>query len=165
MEKRKALCFLKPCNLSAILLPMADIKARVERVIEEMMGNEALLEMLETEAATEMLNWGIEMATSLIKKTNDLDEPAANLAILPRLKAIRQSMRSIGNWAAGKYTDAASRIELRDTLLERFRTIFGERMILPTKAELDKLLSQADDKNRTPYQLVLKLRELLETKG
>lgn len=144
---------------------MADIKARVERVIEEMMGNEALLEMLETEAATEMLNWGIEMATSLVKKTNDLDEPAANLAILPRLKAIRQSMRSIGNWAAGKYTDATSRIALRDTLLERFRTIFGERMILPTKVELDKLLNQAEDKNRTPYQLVLKLRELLETKG
>ena len=144
---------------------MADIKARVERVIEEMMGNEALLEMLETEAATEMLNWGIEMATSLVKKTNDLDEPAANLAILPRLKAIRQSMRSIGNWAAGKYTDATSRIALRDTLLERFRTIFGERTILPTKAELDKLLNQAEDKNRTPYQLVLKLRELLETKG
>ena len=144
---------------------MADINARVQRVIEELMGNEALLEMLETEAATEMLNWGIEMATSLIKKTNDLDEPAANLAILPRLKAIRQSMRSIGNWAAGKYTDAASRAELREKLLERFRGILGERTVLPTTTELDRLLNQADDKNKTPYQLILQLRELLETKG
>ena len=144
---------------------MADIKARVQHAVEEMLGNEALLEMLETDAAKEMLNWGIEMATSLVKKTDDMDEPAANLAILPRLKEVRQSMRSIGNWAAGKYTDPASRIELRDKLLERFRVIFGRRAVLPSTKELDALLKQADDKNNTPYQLILKLKELLETKG
>lgn len=144
---------------------MADLNARVERVVEEMMGNEALLEMLETEAATEMLNWGIEIAKSLVKKTDDMDEPAANLALLARLKEIRQSMRSIGNWAAGKYTDDASRKELRNKLLERFRVIFGERTILPTTVELDRLLNQADDKNKNPYQLISQLRELLETKG
>ena len=144
---------------------MPNINARIQRVIEEMTGNEALLEMLETEAATEMLNWGIDMAKSLVKKTSDLDDPAASLALLPRLKAIRQSMRSIGNWASGKYNDAADRVELRDKLLERFRTIFGERMILPTPAELDKLLKKAEDKNNTPYHLVVKLKELLETKG
>ena len=144
---------------------MADIKARVQRVVEEILGNEALLEMLETEAATEMLNWGIEMATSLVKKTDDLDEPAADLSILPRLKELRQSMRSIGNWAAGKYTDAASLIDLRNKLLERFRVIFGKRAILPPEAEFDAVLNQVEDKNKTPYQLILKLKELLETKG
>ena len=144
---------------------MADIKARVELVVEELMGNEALFEMLETDAASEMLNWGIEMAKSLVKKTDELDEPAADLALLPRLKEIRQTMRSIGNWAAGKYTDAASRAELRDKLLKRFRVILGERTILPTTAELDRLLNQADDKNKTPFQRISKLRELLETKG
>ena len=144
---------------------MADIKARVERVVEELMGNEALFEMLETDAASEMLNWGIEMAKSLVKKTDELDEPAADLALLPRLKEIRQTMRSIGNWAAGKYTDAASRAELRDKLLKQFRVILGERTILPTTAELDRLLNQADDKNKTPFQRISKLRELLETKG
>ena len=144
---------------------MADINARVQRVVEELMGNEALLEMLETEAATEMLNWGIDMAKSLVKKTDEMDEPAANLALLPRLKEIRQSMRSIGNWAAGKYKDDASRTELREKLLERFRVVFGERTILPTDKELDRLLNQADDKNKTPYQLIVQLRDLLETKG
>ena len=144
---------------------MADINARVQRVVEELMGNEALLEMLETEAATEMLNWGIDMAKSLVKKTDELDEPAANLALLPRLKEIRQSMRSIGNWAAGKYTDSASRLDLREKLLQRFRVVFGERTILPTETELDRLLNQAEDKNKTPYQLIVQLRDLLETKG
>ena len=93
---------------------MVDLNARMERVIEEMAGNEALLQMLDTDAATEMLNWGIATAKSIISKTRELDDFASDLAILPRLKAIRQSMRSIGNWAAGKYTDPASRIQLRD---------------------------------------------------
>ena len=141
---------------------MVDINSRVRRVIEEMMSNEALLEMLETEAASEMLHWGIAMATSLVNKTNDLDDFAANLAILPRLKAVRQSMRSIGNWAAGKYTDPASRIELRDKLLERFRVIFGENARLPSTEQFDELLNRVDDKNNTPYQLILKLKQLLE---
>lgn len=144
---------------------MAELSSRVQRVVEEMMGNEALLEMLETDAASEMLNWGIDMATSLVKKTNEMDDLAANLALLPRLKAVRQSMRSIGNWAAGKYTDAASRIELRDKLLERFRVIFGENARLPSIEQFDKLLNQVDDKNNTAYQLILKLKLLLEEAG
>ena len=141
---------------------MVDIHSRVQRVIEEMLGNEALLEMLETDAAAEMLNWGTAMATSLVQTTNDLDDFAANLAILPRLKAVRQSMRSIGNWAVGKYIDPESRVELRDKMLERFRVIFGENARLPSNEQFDELLNQVDNKNNTPYQLILKLKQLLE---
>jgi hypothetical protein len=141
---------------------MTDFGTRIERVIEEMTGNESLLDMLDTEAATEMLNWGIATAKSIVSKTQDLDDLAADLALLPRLKAIRQSMRSIGNWAAGKYTDAQSRIPLRDKLLENFKVIFGENSHLPSADELDTVLNQVDDKTNTPNQLVLKLKELLE---
>jgi hypothetical protein len=87
------------------------------------------------------------------------------MAILPRLKAIRQSMRSIGNWAAGKYTDPASRVQLRDRLLGNFRTIFGERRELPSARQLDELLSEVDDNSMTPRQLILKLQDLLEQRG
>ena len=141
---------------------MVDINSRVQRVISEMLGNEALLEMLETDAAVEMLNWGTSMATALVKTTNDLDDLAANLAIMPRLKAVRQSMRSIANWAVGKYIDPEDRVELRDKMLERFRVIFGEHVRLPSNEQFDELLNQVDDKNNTPYQLILKLKQLLE---
>ena len=141
---------------------MVDINSRVQRVIGEMLGNEALLEMLETDAAAEMLSWGTAMATSLVKTTNELDDLAANLAIMPRLKAVRQSMRSIGNWAVGKYIDPEDRVELRDKMLERFRVIFGENARLPSIEQFDELLNQVDDKNNTPYQLILKLKQLLE---
>ena len=144
---------------------MTDFSTRIERVIEEMTGNESLLEMLDTEAATEMLNWGIATAKSIVSKTQDLDDFAADLALLPRLKAVRQSMRSIGNWAAGKYTDAQSRIPLRDKLLDNFKVIFGEDSQLPSPEKMDAVLNQADDKTKTPNQLILKLKELLPPAG
>ena len=141
---------------------MADFNNRVQRVIEEMTGNESLLEMLETEAATEMLDWGMATAKSLINGMRGLDDFAADLAILPRLKAIRGSMRSIGNWAAGKYADPANRVQLREKLLEHFKVIFGEDSSLPSNEKMDEVLNQVDDKKNTPHQLVLKLRRLLE---
>ncbi len=144
---------------------MADLNARMERAIEEMTGNEALLEMLETDAAKEMLNWGIATARSVISRTREIDDFAVELAILPRLKAIRQSMRSIGNWAAGKYQAPEDRIKLRDKLLDNFRTIFGEKRELPSVRQMDEILSQADDRNHTPQELILKLRDLFEQRG
>jgi hypothetical protein len=141
---------------------MADFSARIQRVIEELTGNESLLEMLDTEAATEMLNWGIATAKSIVTKTQELDDFSADLALLPRLKAVRQSMRSIGNWAAGKYADVESRVQLRDKLLENFRVIFDEDARIPSADKLDTVLNQVDDKTNTPSQLVLKLKELLE---
>ncbi|MDQ2691001.1 MAG: hypothetical protein M3Y68_03115 [Chloroflexota bacterium] len=141
---------------------MTDVEARMERVIEQLSGNEALLGMLETEAATEMLNWGIATARSLITRTRELDDFAAELAVLPRLKAIRQSMRAIGNWAAGNYADPASRIELRNKLLRHFRTIFGDEKPLPPPEKMDQVLNQVEDRQKTPHELILRLRQLLE---
>ena len=141
---------------------MADLNARMEQMIEEITGNEALLQMLDTSAANEMLDWGISTAKTTIRKTMELDDFAAELAIVPRLKAIRQSMRSIGNWAAGKYADPASRVQLRDKLLVHFRTIFGNDRPLPPAEKMDEVLNKVDDRSHTPHQLILKLRELLE---
>ena len=144
---------------------MADLNARMERVIEEIAGNEALFEMLETDAAREMLNWGTATAKSMISRTRELDDFAAEMAILPRLKAIRQSMRSIGNWAAGKYKDPADRMQLRNRLLESFRTIFGEKRELPSVRQMDEVLGLVDDKRHTPQELILKIRDLFEQRG
>jgi len=80
---------------------------------------------------------------------------------LPRLKAVRQSMRAVGNWAAGKYADPASRIQLRDSLLEHFRAIYGHDAKLPSVDEWDALLNQVDNQQNTPHQLILKLLKLL----
>jgi hypothetical protein len=141
---------------------MANVSERIQRVIEEMTGNEALLEMLETDAAVEMLEWGKGLATAVIKRTEDMDDFAADLALLPRLKAVRQSMRSVGNWAVGKYSDPADRLQLRDKLLQHFQTIFGDDAKLPTAMQMDAVLNEVDNSNNTPLQLVLKIKSLIQ---
>jgi hypothetical protein len=101
----------------------------------------------------------------MMSRTRELDDNDLDLAILPRLKAIRQSMRSIGNWAAGKYRDPEDRTQLREKLLANFRNIFGERRELPSARQMDELLSQVDDKSHTPLELILKIRDLFEQRG
>ena len=142
---------------------MADINSRIKKIVDEMTGNETLLEMLDTEAATEMLNWGIATVTWLLQGMEGLDDVAADLVLEPQLKAVRQAMRSIGNWAAGKYIGLESRAQLRDKLLEHFRVILGASAQLPSAEQMDALLKQVDDSNNTPHQLILKLKQIFES--
>jgi hypothetical protein len=140
---------------------MADIASRIQSAIDEMTGNEALLQMLETDAAVGMLEWGKTLAAFVVKQTEGLDDIAADLALLPRLKAVRQTMRAVGNWAAGKYADPESRAQLRDKLLDYFRTIFGENVRLPSAGQMDAVLNEVDQPQNNPHQLILKLQALL----
>jgi len=140
---------------------MADIGSRVERAIAELTGNEALLGMLDTDAATEMLDWGIKLSTSIVNEADELNDFMADLSLLPRLKAVRQIMRSIGNWAAGKYVEPEDRIGLRDKLLERFKIILGENAQLPTVEAMDELINQVDDTSNTAHQLIVKMIQLV----
>lgn len=144
---------------------MDETDARVERVVEEISGNESLLEMLETEAAEEMLNWGTEMATSMVEGTKGMEDADAEEVLQPRLKALRRTMRSVGNWAAGQYKEPADRVQLREKLLENFKIIYGEDALLPSPEKMDESLSQVDDPNQTPHQLIIKLRRLLQGSG
>lgn len=144
---------------------MTTIAERVQKAIDDMAGNEALWEMLDTEAAIQMLEWGKSLGHALVQKTGEMDDLTADLLLLPRLKAIRQLVRSAGNWAAGKYVDPVDRVQLRDKLLGHFRTIFGEDAFLPPAEELDTVLNQVDDKQNNPQQLILKLKEILSPPG
>jgi hypothetical protein len=144
---------------------MADTTARAERAIKELTGNESLLDMLDTEAAAGLLEWGMTTTRAVVNATGDLDEGAAEAANAPRLKLVRQSLRSIGNWAAGNYTDPGDRLQLRERLLENFRLIHGEEMILPSAAEVDRFLNLVDGHQHSPRELISGLRALFEGLG
>ena len=137
------------------------METRVQRAIEEITGNEALLEMLDTEAAAALLEWGIGMVKSLVQNTDGTDETAEDSELARRLKAVRQVMRSGGNWAAGKYPDAESRVPLRDKLLEYIQTIAADSAAVPSAESLDAVLNEADDPSRTPQQLIAELKTIL----
>jgi hypothetical protein len=139
---------------------MADLESRIQKAIEDITGNESLLEMLDADAADEMLEWGKSAVTSLVKQTEGLDDTAAELALDSRLKAVRQFMRSAGNWAAGKYTDPADRLQLREKLLDHAKVIYGGNAPLPSEAEMDAVLNRLDVQPDTQKQSVLNLKEL-----
>ena len=140
---------------------MANIDARIQNAYAEITGNEALLEMLDTDAATEMLTWGKSLAASIIKRTENVDDVTAEEVLVPRLKAVRQTMRMVGNWAAGKYADTASRGSLRDKLFGNLRVMFGDDVKLPSVEEMDALLNEVDRPQNNQHQLILKLQALL----
>jgi hypothetical protein len=144
---------------------MTEVDSRADPIIKEITGNESLFDMLDTEAANEMLNWGKFAAHSMVNRTSELDDLSANQVLEPGTKAIRQAMRSIGNWAAGRYADPASRIELRDKLLNQLQVIFGEEMPLPSVQAVDAVLNQVDDQQSTQQHLIIDFRKLLEDFG
>lgn len=143
-------------------LLMTDINSRINKVVGEISGNEALLEMLDADAASELLNWGVAAATALVKKTEGMDDAAAELALEPQLKAVRQAMRSAGNWAAGKYADPVTRAQLREKLNEYFKVVFGESAKTTLVNRVDVVLNQVDDKSKTPLQLIQSFKSLSE---
>lgn len=145
-----------------ILLLMTDINARIQKYVGAMTGNEALLEMLDADAAAEMLTWATETVSTLVKKTEGMDEETAEQVLEPQLKAVRQAMRAGGNWAAGKYTDPASRADLKAKLMEYRAVISGEPARILPDTSLVSMLDQVDDTKKSPLQLVESFKRLME---
>lgn len=142
---------------------MTDIKTRIEDAKKTVAGNESLLEMLDTEAATLLLNWGMELAGGIAQSTDGMDDSSAELNLEPRLKALRQFMRAAGNWAAGEYADESSRAQLKDKLSGCLTTMNITDVKLPSAAELDGLLNlQVGAKQQ---ESISKLKELLTKPG
>ncbi|MFN8388149.1 MAG: hypothetical protein U0X92_17265 [Anaerolineales bacterium] len=142
---------------------MTNLLSRIENAKKTITGNESLLDMLDAEAATLLLNWGMELAGSIAQSTESMDDASAELNLEPRLKALRQFMRATGNWAAGKYEDALSRMELKDKLLECLQTMRVADAKLPSVGELDASLAiQAGVKQKDS---IAKLKELLARSG
>lgn len=137
---------------------MTDTKTRIENAKKTVTGNESLLDMLDAEAATELLNWGLELAGQIAQSAEGMDDEAAELNMEPRLKALRQFMRAVGNWAAGKYADAASRSQLKDKLLEHVKTMNLADISFPSANEFESLLNLG---GAAQDQLVLKFKESL----
>jgi hypothetical protein len=117
--------------------------------------------MLETDAAAEMLQWAAATVTGLVKKTEGLDDATAEQTLEPQLKAVRQAMRSGGNWAAGKYADPESRAALQARLTEYRSVIYGEgTKILPDAAQVS-MLAPVDDTGKSPLQVVQSFKSFM----
>ncbi len=145
-----------------ILFSMADINSRIQKYVSQLAGNEALLGMLDTDAATEMMEWATATVTALVKETEGMDDAAAEETLAPKLKAVRQAMRSGGNWAAGQYADPESRASLQAKLAEYRSVISGEPAKILPDTMLVSMLNPVDDQDKTPLQLVQRFKRIME---
>ena len=141
---------------------MADTQERAKKAAAALAGNEALFGMLNEEGASVLLEWGVEISTSVVNKTEGMDDQTADEVLSPKLKAVRTLMRSIGNWAAGQYAEPESRVGLRDKLLELFRIFESDEAASPENEALDKILNQVDETSDSQAQLILKLKQLID---
>ena len=140
---------------------MADINSRIQKYVGQTTANESLLEMLDADAVTEMLQWATTTVTALVKKTEGMDDATAEQTLEPQLKAVRQALRSGGNWAAGQYTDPESRAALQAKLTEYRSVIYGERAMMLSDTTLVSMLNQVDDKAKSPLQLVQSFKSFM----
>ena len=135
---------------------MTDIQTRVENAKKLVTGNESLLDMLDADAASELYNLGLDLAVRIAQATNGMDDAAADQYLEARMKALRQFLRTIGNWAAGKY-DVSGRAGLSEKLNEQVKMVID----MESLKGLQRLLDLVDDKNNTPRALILKIKESL----
>jgi hypothetical protein len=141
---------------------MSTQEARLQKATAEIAGNESLLEMLDAEAAAEMLNWAKTVVATLVQTTDGMDDVAAETYLEARLKAVRQTMRSVGNWAAGNYSDPDSRAQLRDKLQENLKTIYGEGKNIPPADRIESFLNRPSFMSQTQLQSVQDFKSMLE---
>ncbi len=118
--------------------------------------------MLDTEAATTLLKWGIELAGGIAQSTEGMDDLSAQVNMESRLKAVRQFMRAVGNWAAGNYADSDGRTILKNKLLEQVQTMDLVKIRIPTGSDLEKQLTVV---RQSQVQAILGLKDFLSASG
>jgi len=108
------------------------IERRANRAAASLMQNEALLEGLETEAASALLAWGSACARKIVYETGDLDDATAEEAIYPRLRAVRQMMRQIKVLLTNRAAlDPAACAAIFDTIIAQAAAAYGPDFVAP----------------------------------
>jgi hypothetical protein len=143
---------------------MTDIEKRVERAKKEIAGNESLFDMLEGDSAGLMFDWGSALAASIARRTEGMGDEEAEAALAPRLKALRGALRSIGNWAVGKYADPADRDQLKEKLAGQIGLVLGETSA-PSAQALVELIDSVEGRERSPMELIAKLKDIIGKAG
>lgn len=108
------------------------VSERVQRVQEDIMGNEALGGALDEEGASELLSWGLKSAEGIASATDGMDDETAELSMVERLKALRKLMRYLGRLLGeGQDMDAEDRLWLWNGVQKYARALYGEQLEIP----------------------------------
>jgi hypothetical protein len=143
---------------------MDELAQRASRAAESILENESLTADLDDAAANVLLDWGVACAKTIAQSTAGLDSAQAEEAMVPRLRAIRQLMRSVNNWIANRQgMDAEANATSLNKIIEQATLTYGESFRPPDQDRRDAFLKQLLESTGTPQQLIADLRGLLES--
>ena len=138
------------------------VDKRIERVQEEIMGNEALGGgALDEAGASELLSFGLKSAEGIVSATEGMDDESAEFSMADRLKALRKLMRHLGRLLGeGLYMDAEGQLWLWESVQKHARTLYGEGIQFPSLDDVMDRLSQGEP----PGQIIASLRDMFDNK-
>jgi len=138
------------------------VRERVQRVQENIIGNEALGGSLDEAAASEMLSWSLKSAEGIATSTEGMDDETAELSMADRLKALRKLMRHLGRLLGeGLEMDAEGRTWLWDSVQKYARLLYGENIQFPSLEDVMGRLSGGE----APGQIIANLRNIFESQN
>ncbi len=122
---------------------MQDIERRINRARSALSGNEALLEGLDTEAASTLLRWGHDLARDILSETFDLDDASADEATAPRMRALRFMLKRLNLAAAARFSaDPTPAAAFLRQAAAQAALIYGSRFSPPSEEDLLHFLQQ-----------------------
>ncbi len=111
-----------------------DLEKRVRMAAESILENESLREGLEDEAASALLDWGVERAKKIASETAHLeDETEAEEAMYPRMRALRQMLLAVTRLCRNSPTDELD--QTAQDLPGLAALVYGPKTLLPTAAD------------------------------
>lgn len=108
---------------------MIDIEQRLRRTFSSMAGNESLADGVDEDAAAEMLTWSEGLIEHFVRKTNEMEDEAADEFLAPYLRAARKMMRALGQWLNAEDQTVSSDLWIR--IEQNGKILFGDGFVLP----------------------------------
>jgi len=138
------------------------IERRINQAVASLTQNEALMEDLETEAASALLDWGSRQIHTIVAETGELDDASAEEMMHPRMRALRQMMRQVNTLASGRAgTDPAIRAGILDQLIASAALVYGPQVAPPDQNRRVEFLEAPITSSK---QWIDSLRDWLEAK-
>jgi hypothetical protein len=116
---------------------MSEVERRAQLAAEGLLSNERLTEDLRDEAARALLDWGIALVEAAAQSTAGMDEAAAEERMGSRVRVIRQLMRRVNEWVAGRREMATEeRVARLEEIVQHAVDALGEDFAPPDEGQL-----------------------------
>lgn len=137
-------------------LAAATLAAREKRIADALRGNDRLTEGLPPAAADDLMNWGLDLARSVVDDTAGLNDSEAENVLQPRVRAVRRLMM-----AAAQATDPAIEVDPAEWL-KQVSVALGDRYTPGDKAREATLRQQWQALSGHPQEQIATLRQFIE---